>query len=108
MNFVLGFQRNVGVCSSLAAELWSLRDGLQLAMDISWSNVTIVTDALAALHAIQDQQLAGSHPLSALIFDCRYLMEALPVPTLRHDLREANICADILAKNALSQLFGFI
>ncbi|KAI8544905.1 hypothetical protein RHMOL_Rhmol07G0001600 [Rhododendron molle] len=61
-----------------------------------------------AVNCIQDQNLPSSRPLSALIFDCRYLMTLLPAVKLKHDLREANICADILAKNALNLPLGFI
>ena len=40
---------------------------------------------------------------SVLISDCRYLMEQMPRVKIRHCFREANQCADFLAKKGAAQ-----
>ena len=44
---------------------------------------------------------------SVLISDCGYLMEQLPRVEIRHCLREANQCADFLAKQGAAQEQNF-
>ncbi|KAG5563763.1 hypothetical protein RHGRI_000084 [Rhododendron griersonianum] len=50
----LGFQRNIGACSSMAAALWSLRDGLNLAKDFDYRCV----DSGSIVNIIQDKKCA--------------------------------------------------
>lgn len=66
-NLVMGFQKHIGTRSALAAELWGICDGPQVARDHRRENIIVVTDALTALNTIQGTKLVGSHPLSALI-----------------------------------------
>lgn len=49
-----------------------------------------------------------SHPLSAIILDCSYLLASIPLARIRHDHRETNLCVDTLAKAALRHSLGFI
>lgn len=57
--------------SVLGAELWSLRDGLQMAVDLNIRNFEVECEGI--LKRPHD----AVHPLSSLIFDCRVLMEQL-------------------------------
>lgn len=41
-----------------------------------------------------------NHPLGHILLDCRSLMEAFEVVLIKHIYREANQCADVLAKEA--------
>ena len=46
--------------------------------------------------------------LSAIVMDCRYLMQSFEHFSLKHIFRKANGCADILAKTGCDQLLDFI
>lgn len=43
---MIGYSRNIGAATSLAAELWGLRDGLQLADRLRLPNLEIETDSM--------------------------------------------------------------
>jgi ribonuclease HI len=44
-NWLGGFVRSMGSCSSLLAELWALKDGLLLANSLGFSTIFIEVDA---------------------------------------------------------------
>ena len=44
-NWLWGFMRHIGSASSVMAELWALRDGLSLVIDMDFLNVLIEIDA---------------------------------------------------------------
>lgn len=45
--WLAGFMRNIGLTSSIAAELWGLRDGLSLALQLGIRKIEIELDAKA-------------------------------------------------------------
>ncbi|MBA0851216.1 hypothetical protein Goshw_015474 [Gossypium schwendimanii] len=47
-NWILGFNRFLGVCSVLEAELWSIFEGLSLLLKQGFDRVLICTDCLEA------------------------------------------------------------
>ncbi|GMQ03745.1 hypothetical protein CsSME_00049425 [Camellia sinensis var. sinensis] len=94
--WVVGFCRNIGTTSNVAAELWGLRDGLKLALERNILNLKIETDAIL-LKQLLSTNISASHQLHNLINDCRYLLSCLGTPTINHVYREANACADLLA-----------
>lgn len=101
--WIAGFQRGLGTVTPLAAELWAIRDGLQLSLEHS-NAVEVETDALIAIHLLQDSN-SVFHPFMSTI--CRSLMEKLQMVQLNHVYREANKTADVLAKDALAKPLGF-
>ncbi|KAG5545975.1 hypothetical protein RHGRI_018218 [Rhododendron griersonianum] len=46
----VGFQRKIGSNSVLGAELWALRDGLKLALDLSLLDIEVEMDAMQATY----------------------------------------------------------
>ncbi|OMO66936.1 hypothetical protein COLO4_30280 [Corchorus olitorius] len=100
---ISAFARKLGYTNSLAAELWGIRDGLQMAVSLGLHNKIIVeADSTAAIDLIMADNVSN-HTYSTLIYDCRCLMETLGVRALKHVLREGNKCADILAKLGATQ-----
>ena len=99
-SWISGFIRNIGIASSFAAELWGVRDGLLLAQKHNIQNIIIELDAKAVIDLLSlDNHIdICSHPLSALITDCRSLIHSFEEAGLLHTHREGNFCADILAK----------
>ena len=101
-HWIRGFTRRVGVTTSLAAELWALRDGLSLIVDMGFLYVSIEMDALMVASFLALNSIP--HPsLRTLVDDCRFLLQRIPHKELKHVFREANKCADRLAKLGGSQ-----
>ncbi|GLT84201.1 hypothetical protein SLE2022_024470 [Rubroshorea leprosula] len=96
-NWILGFSRRIGWSSILLAELWAIRDGLQLAVSRNLSHLLIETDSLTAVNLLSKEPIEN-HPLSSLVFDCRDLLRCTPHVKISHAMRESNMAADILAK----------
>lgn len=96
------FHRYLLANSSLMAEFWALRDGLNFAKEEHVTKLEVETDALGVIQLLNDHEMAN-HPLGNILLDCRSarsLMEAFEVVTIKHVYREANWCADALAKDA--------
>ncbi len=111
--WIRGFAHNLGITNSLAAELWGLRDGLLLARDLNVSNLIIEIDAKSVVDLLQTahMNISSSHPYSALINDCRYLLLSFEVATIHHAHHESTHCADLLAKEVhrfLEQIVYFV
>ena len=95
--WIRGFAKAMMVSSSLAAEMWALREGLTLCLDLKTQAVEIELDATAAISFISgDSNTNGD--LSGLVDDCRYQLLQLPQVRILYCYREANACADALAR----------
>ena len=96
-NWISGFARAIGLPSSIVAELWAIRDGLTRLCFLSLEVVEVEVDFLVAI-SLLSQTTHTNGELSFLIDDCRNLMKNIPQVRLKHYFREANWCADALAK----------
>ena len=95
--WVRGFARSVGSTTSIVAEFWALRDGLQLAIQLGVQYLEVELDAEVVLDVIN----FGNSPnaaYSSLLFDCILLLEKIPHITVKHVFREANRSVDALAR----------
>ena len=95
--WVRGFARSIGSTTSIVAEFWALRDGLQLAIQLGVQYLEVKLDAEVVLDVIN----FGNSPnaaYSSLLFDCILLLEKIPHITVKHVFREANRSADALAR----------
>ena len=82
------------------AELWALRDGLLLAKELGINNLIVELDALSVVLLMKNST-------------CNLLMEplllkAFPNTQVVHAYREANQCADALAKMGAISLTSFV
>lgn len=100
---VVGFAKSISVGSSIAAELWALQEGLGLCVDRGCLAVDIELDATAAISLISSNVISNGD-LSGLVDDCRVLLLRLPQVKVSHCFREANFCADALAKLRLASV----
>ena len=96
-DWVGGFSRAIGYTTSVQAELRALKDGLILAIDLGILNLEIEMDSLVAVELLNSITTPNAF-LSSIVADCRYLMERFEHASLKHIFREANGCADLLAK----------
>ena len=95
--WVVGFAKSISVCSSIAAELWALREGLGLSLENEISAVEIELDSSTAISLVSNN-LVSNGEVSGLVDDYREMLLWLPRFKLSHCFREANFCADVLAK----------
>ena len=72
-----GFAKAFAITSSLAAELWALREGLLLCVDLQAQAVVVELDAIAAMSLISNNACINGD-FSILVDDCRDLLLQLP------------------------------
>ncbi len=106
-NWVRVFSRSIGITSSVQAELRALKDGLQLALDLEIPNLEIEMDSAVAVKLLHSINSSNAF-LSSIVNDCRYLLERFEAYSLKHIYREANGCADTLAKASCIQHSDFL
>ncbi|KAL0004154.1 hypothetical protein SO802_011715 [Lithocarpus litseifolius] len=106
-NWVAGFSRKIGRTDSFVAEIWALRDGLQLCQQMSARAVMIELDAKSLVDVLNNSSYYNA-VISPLLDDCKFLISQIPQVHVRHTYREANKCADRLANLGLSQSLDYI
>lgn len=74
---------------SLEAELWALRDGLELAHSMHLRPLEVEMDALAAIQLIMGPN-QPYHLLSDIVHDCRCSMDRLRVEKIENSFRGGN------------------
>ncbi len=109
-NLIRGFSHNLGITNSLATELWGLQDRLLLTCDLNVSKLIIEINAKAVVDLINPVNVntTTSHPYSALINDCRYLILSFNEVKIQHAHYESNFCADLLAKEGNKILDSYV
>ena len=103
--WIRGFAKAMVVSSSLAAELWAVREGLILCLELQTQAVEIELDAAAAINLLSGNSNTNGD-LSGLVDDCRDLLKQLPHARMLHCYREANACADTLARMGAASVGG--
>lgn len=92
----IGFSLHLGCRTNMYAELYALRFGLQLTWDEGCRHLIVETYSLEANHLIQGSPFHRAH--RALLLDIRSQLAREWQCSIQHTLREANQCADFLAK----------
>ena len=95
--WIEGFCGYVGNATVLTIELWGLRQGLKLAKERQWEEVEVESDSLVAVELANGNDNIANHPEKVLIEDCRRLKIGTHA-VVKHIKREANRCADRMAK----------
>ncbi|KAL4619264.1 hypothetical protein ACB092_06G067700 [Castanea dentata] len=83
--------------SSFAAELWGLREGLLLCNNLNITFLEIELDAKAIVDGLGNPSYVNNI-ISPLLDDCRLLISRIPQICIKHCFRQANRCADSLAR----------
>ncbi|KAK9285069.1 hypothetical protein L1049_024254 [Liquidambar formosana] len=102
-----GFYRHIGRTTSVCAELWAIRDGLQLAWSMGYCHVILQLDAQIVI-SLLTQQMASTPWHLTLVTDCKSLLQRDWQVQIQHVYREANKCADLLEKYGTSQATNFV
>jgi ribonuclease HI len=100
-NFLVGFTVFAGIACNLLPELLAMAKGLKLAWDRGYRKIICHSDSKDALRLLFANQV-GSHKYRALIFEIRELLSRDWTVRIEHTFREANFCADFMAKFATS------
>ncbi|XP_030936138.1 uncharacterized protein LOC115961271 [Quercus lobata] len=87
-NWVKGYVRGIGHTNSFMAELWALRDRLNIAREMGVSNLIIELGALSIVLLMNNE--AENIMMEPLLFDCRSLSKQIPNKRVLHVYREAN------------------
>ncbi|XP_065639085.1 uncharacterized protein LOC136071559 [Quercus suber] len=106
-SWIMGFTRKISKADSFLAETWALRDGLLLCNQHNFNAVMIELDAKALVDALNNPSYTNII-VSSLFDDCRLLAAQIPQLSIKHIYREANKCADRLAKLGSCQDVDFI
>ena len=101
-----GYARLLGCSNSCIAELWALRDGLLLAIEIGLNNIIIEMDALSIVLLMKNN--TANLLMKPLLTDCRNLLSKIPNKQIVHIYREANQCADTLATIGACSVGSFV
>ena len=96
----------MGYSTSVAVELWALRDGLRLCIALKLPALIIELDAKLIVDLLQKSD-GHRNCIDALVSDCKTELKNIPRVQINHCYCEANKCADALARRGamLSQDF---
>ena len=95
--WIKGYCRNLGSTNSMLAECWGIRDGLEIALSLKISQLEVEVDCEAII-TLLTAVANPNHLLNSIISDCRSLLSQLRHVKISHIYREANRCADALAR----------
>ncbi|XVF29316.1 hypothetical protein REPUB_Repub15cG0110400 [Reevesia pubescens] len=100
-NWICGFLSKIGRTNVQTAELWGVREGLHLAMEMGLQHLIIQVDAAAIIPLLQDITIHNNHPSASILQDCHAMISYFNSVQVQHVYREGNRCADKLANLAL-------
>ena len=104
--WVTRYARAIGTTTNVAAELWVLRDGINLCLSLNLATIEIELDAKVVIDLLEKD---GDYPNEndIIVADCREGLKKFPLVKIQQCFREANKCADALARREvlLSQDF---
>ncbi|KAK2975433.1 hypothetical protein RJ640_007663 [Escallonia rubra] len=96
--WICGYAGNIGIRTSLTAEICGIYKGLCLIREKNLCRVMIETDCMAAISLISSrEEVDDKHPMKRIIDECREIMASCGC-FMVHTVREGNFCADMLAK----------
>ena len=105
--WVAGFSKRIGITSNFAAELWGLHEGLQLCCNLNISCLEVEIEAKTIVDAVGNPDYVNNI-VSPILDDYRLLISKFHHVRFKHRFRQANQCADGLAKKSLRMTADFL
>jgi ribonuclease HI len=102
--WIVGFALNIGICTSVGAELWAITNGLKLAWSKGFRKIILESDSSLAVDLITKNKIFIDKNYN-LIMQARELLAKEWDIQVRHVYREANSMADWLANYGLTRSF---
>ena len=106
-SWIGGFTRYIGSTNSFIAELWGFREGLLLCCNLNIDFLVVELDAQAVVEVFKNASYMNN-VISPLLDDCRHLVARFQHIRFNHCYRQANCCADLLARMGAIQVLDFI
>ena len=106
-DWVKGFSRSIGHTTSVVAEWWALSDGQNLAIQLGISQLEIELDAKMIVEMLKSTN-CPNRSFTTLPCNYRCLMARFRQVLVGHVFREANKCANLLAKKGCSLMENFV
>ena len=94
--WVRGFSRLIGFSNVLLAELWALRVGLAMALNLNIDKLIINVDASEVINLLS-KPCNTNRLTQPIVTDCRSMLQAFQEYRMQHCYRETNRVADLLA-----------
>lgn len=90
-----GYYGKVGISTSLVAEIWSIREAIEIAKEFGINKLTVETDSKLAVEMLNKR---CNIPLDIFGVDSRLynLSQGMDI-RFQHTYREGNFCVDFLA-----------
>ena len=101
--WITGFSLRGGFASNNMAKLTAVRQGLEIAWNKGYRLLHLELDSKVVLSWLTNQNMNYPTNLLPLICDCRNLLHQDWEVHVHHMYREANGCADLLAKEGTRQ-----
>ena len=95
--WVKGYAISIGFATSIAVELWALRDGICLCISLKIPVVVIELDAKLVIDLLK-KELGNPNGIDVMVADYREGLKEIPLVRIQHCYREANKCANALAR----------
>ena len=92
-----GIFEGIGHTTSVVAELWAVRDGLNLAIQLGINCLEVELDAKIIVELLENTN-STNIKISPLLHDCKFLLTRFAQVWVAHVYMEVNRCADLLAK----------
>nr|POE62303.1 putative ribonuclease h protein [Quercus suber] len=105
--WIKAFTRKIGIATSFVAELWALRDGLNMCLNMQISALEIDLDAKVVADLMGNVETLKNDNAS-IVADNILLISQFPQVKVSHCYRKANRCADALARLGCSQVLDFM
>ena len=96
--WISGFSLHLGLASNNMAELAAVRQGLKIAWDMGFKFIHLELDSMIVLTWLVEKTANFPTNMMPLFHDCRNLLARDWEVQVLHVYREANACADALAK----------
>ena len=106
-NWRAGFTRRIGATISFEEELLGLRDGLILCSNLNISSLVVELDAKAIVDVLLNVDYVNN-VISPILDDCKLLVTRFSRLQVKQCYREANQCADYLARMGISNNLDLI
>ena len=87
--WIKAFTRNIGIATSFVVELWALRDGLNMCLNMQISALEIDLDAKVVANLMCNVETLKNDN-AAIVANYRYLLSQFPQVKVSHCYREAN------------------
>ena len=105
--WVSGYARAIGHTTSVAAESWAIRDGINLCINLNLANVVVELDAKIEVDLLLKEG-RSMNDNDVIVANCREGLRRIPRVRVRHCYREANKCADALVRRGAVSSHDFV